>query len=322
MFNDATFLSQQMLAPYQAQDAQNKLQAIQNIGASAMGGAEMLMRGMESATRIQAFQQEQDLNAYRMSQMLALDNAMQSRYGVKMAEVQADMMTLERDLQKFKVKQLISGGDDYETKHKKASWMKARLDSMGGMSGLRAQGGIIRGEEPVLDPSEQEFKDYWSRYDEAEAAGKTTKSPQDVAMQRFLDLNRQLNATLRYTSELSFIPEGAREQAIQQTDALRVATWQAAREAGINLDPAQLGQPDPVGEPTYDSTVQQDGQPKPQGKAAPARPTTAIPDQIRQAMTNMARQDPAWQSEFWSKLNTDPVTQSKLSEGIANYAAA
>lgn len=120
---DVTFRTQQMLAPYQMADAQAKTQGIQNIGNAAIqtagfvmdnarANADLQMRQARSDAEIASFQQEQQLNAYKLQQVMALDQAAVSRFGVTMAGVQARMAELEMQQKESMLKQ----ADDQHSK--------------------------------------------------------------------------------------------------------------------------------------------------------------------------------------------------------------
>lgn len=105
-FNTAQMQTDAMLAPLQMEAGRRRNEGIQYIGQAAASAAEQFnvarqreaqlqIQGAEATARIGAWSQEQALNQIKMQQVLALDQAMISRHGVTMAEVQANTAMME-----------------------------------------------------------------------------------------------------------------------------------------------------------------------------------------------------------------------------------
>lgn len=94
---DTAFRTQAMLAPVQMEAGRRKNEGIAGIGQAAFGVAELMMRKAESDTRIAAFQQEQQLNQYKLQQLMTLDQAGLSRYSVDAARLQTEAAQYQFD---------------------------------------------------------------------------------------------------------------------------------------------------------------------------------------------------------------------------------
>lgn len=142
---DVTFRTQQMLAPYQMEAGRRQNEGLQYIGGAAAGAAnqfnemrlnaaQLMMRKAESDTRIAAWEQEQQLNQYKLNQMLALDQAMVSRHGVTMAQLQADEAKMLFEQRK--------SGFESETKLREAQYQKVMSEMFGSPEDAYARGWV------------------------------------------------------------------------------------------------------------------------------------------------------------------------------------
>lgn len=109
-FNNAGYRTDAMAADLAVEGNRQRNEGIRYIGAAAAGAAEqfqrsqmmqaeMQIREAQAVTQIAGWQQEQELNAYKMQQVLAIDQAMISRHQVRLAEVQADTAKAQYDEQ-------------------------------------------------------------------------------------------------------------------------------------------------------------------------------------------------------------------------------
>lgn len=110
---DVQFRTDALVGPMQVEAGQRK---------NDLRGAyvDQLLRGAESGSKIALFQQEQQLNSYKLQQIQALDQAMLSRHGVTAAEMQAKMTGYaaeEAELMLRQKKQALAGDEvDYASK--------------------------------------------------------------------------------------------------------------------------------------------------------------------------------------------------------------
>lgn len=296
-FNDATFRSQQMLAPYQMQGAMNKTQGIQNIGAAVQGAvqqnADMYIRMTESSAKVAAFEQEQQLNAYKMQQMLALDQAMMSRHGVSVAESQADMAKLGVEEARAKNEHLRS----------EAGFNTARQRSVLGEA-MMGEPDMILGEDGIPrkgTPDERKkFEDAYRGKQDADRRGSTS----DPSLTRYTQLNLQLERAKKRRSDI-LLDEDGRAAVDAEIARLQPLVDDAFR--GIGGDAG--------GVPAR-------SQPSTQTQAAPTSGPQQTP--FERAYSNpklkpvmeSAYSAPEWeQSPTWSKF--DDQSKQMISAGVA-----
>lgn len=323
-FNDAAFRSQQMLAPYQMQGAMNKTAGIQRIGDAAVqaagmwnqsqnNAAEMALRTAEAGTKIAAWQQEQELNAYKLQNLMAIDQAVISRTGASIAELKAKSMEL-----KYNAEKKAYEGMDVDTAYKTAQAKSKLMDMAIGLPDM------VMGDDGMPRKGTKEeraaFEDSY-KFREQSQRGEPTVSP---AMRKYNDLSLQLS---RYNSYLAN-PLSARDpeavkHAQEMAKALRPAVRQAAIEAGIQMDEQEAGTPSPTtGEPRGALSTTDDGKPVANTKRRGIH-QRSLGDDARAYVRDQAAQSQAWKaSPVWSRLNVDDETRDALSQGISAYADA
>lgn len=318
-FNDATFRSQQLLAPYQMQGAMNKTQGIANIGNAAMqaagmwnqaqnSAAEMAIRQTESDARIASFQQEQQLNQYKMQQMLALDQAAMSRHGVTMAEMQADMSVMARDESREKLK-AMRGKSDEQDQQNRVMMLEAEI-----ATGMRFDPNT--GKNVAIDPKEMEsMKQRYGSYQKMRhpVQGETS-------LTRYTQMNLQYDRARRAASNLMG-EKSMKDAAIREMQSIYPALREAARGVGIELPENSGDYADTLGK----TDSYQDKQPAPDEPKKPRKGIAirSLDNDTFGYIANNAYQSEQWQADpMWSKLNVDDETRAIMSNGIAAYADA
>ena len=156
---DNALRSQQMVAGIEMEAGARRNQAIQGIGNAAMGVSELLMRKAESDTRIAAFQQEQQLNQYKLQQLMQLDQAGMSRYQVDSARMQTEAQALQLEEAKLRLKtmerDLSTGAEESKAKldDYKARIQRNKIEAMGGPEGVFSAGKVIDDNGNIVDPA-------------------------------------------------------------------------------------------------------------------------------------------------------------------------
>lgn len=314
-FNDATFRSQQMLAPYQMQGAMNKTAGIQRIGDAAVqaagmwnqaqgNAAELALRTAEADTRIASFQQEQQLNQYKLQQMMALDQAAVSRHGVTMAAMQADMAVITRDEAKQKL-DAMKGDSEAQTQKNRLLQLQAEV-----ATGMRYNPNTGKS-EPIDKAELDAMQHQYGAFEKARRPRSDAGNTIDAQI-RALDNRRQR----AFATISSFNPEVTDEMKAEA----RAEYDRLTREIHA-IDPTYVAEPPPPGGmsgpiQTKDQIQRPDQEIRRRGAAG----KSLSPEALFNVQQN-AFADPQWQgSPFWSKLNVDETTRMHMSQGIAAFA--
>lgn len=290
-FNDATFRSQQMLAPYQMQGAMNKTAGIASIGQGMASGADMIQRGVESAARIAAFQQEQQLNQYKLQQMRLLDEAGMSRMQVESARMANEAQALGLEEARRKLDAMRTQQSAFEAEARQTLF---EAETLTGSRYDEAQQKMVPLDEGELEKRQERMQSFYG----AKRARYSSTTDPLMRDARTMDL---MIRSAREALDNAFIPE---ERDAAQSRLL------ALEKRRNSLEQPWLG----------DVEVS-DGEPQAKSWGRNPQPAQVRPDVS--AYAEQSYNDDRWQADpFWSKLNTDEPTRIALSQGIGIYADA
>lgn len=320
-FNDATFRSQQMLAPYQMQGAMNRQAGIQRIGDAAVQAAgnynqarnqaaELAIRTTEANVKIASFQQEQQLNAYKLQQLMSLDQAAMSRFGVDQAGMQVEMMGYERDKAKASAKYLES----------QTGAMHAKESNLLYEGALKSHKILDNGK--LRDPKDDaEWERFKSDYQFAESAGRSQSSI-SPEYQRMAQISREMDRQRRIIDG-NWSSDEEKANAQRRLDALGPEYDSAMQEAGIGgRSGAGSGMVPPGPQPGQPGTHPPQPMPEtPSGTKPRGMMGRGFDDNTFNYVATQAYKSPAWeQDSFWQSFAPDDQTKVAMAEGIAHMA--
>lgn len=313
-FNPAGLETDRLLAPVQMDAAARRNQAIQHMGTASLQAAgaindarfraadlslrtaQVQQQAIESDARIASFQQEQELNTYKLQQMMALDQAGMSRHQVEQSALTTKMLGLQVKEAESKAKMFDA---TFEGSVENVRMENARLSNM-----------------------------LWESPEEAYAAG-MGKSPDGRWIKVPKEENERQQAAYVKSKRDQRIGTGARSVESLSLQLDRLADFVMSDEF-INLAPEV--QEIIRGNLETMARQQQEalGTPKPQPQQPgndsgnkPSRRTvqTNMPKEAFDAIANGAMQAPEWAaSPVWTRIGQDQVSRQRMSQGIAAYA--
>lgn len=312
-FNPAGLETDRLLAPVQMDAAARRNQAIQYMGTASLQAAGAIndarfraadlslrtahvqQQAIESDARIASFQQEQELNTYKLQQMMALDQAGMSRHQVEQSALTTKILGLQVKEAESKAKMFDA---TFEGSVENVRMENARLSNM-----------------------------LWENPEEAYAAG-MGKSPDGRWVKVPEEENKRQQAAYVKSKRDQRIGTGARSGDSLSLQIDRLADFVSSDEF-INLSPnvreMVLGnletmvrqQQEALGAPKQQQQSGDDSGNKPSRRTV----QTNMPKEAFDAIANGAMQAPEWSaSPVWTRIGQDQVSRQRMSQGIAAYA--